>query len=136
MVSTDGSTDIFADKRRELGQERAKIEREIATLREKQAEIDLELEAIAAYDEVKARKTRSQQAQVDALLKGGPITQEVVLAIVAGEANGAGVGRGEIIDTLGVKGNRSKEVAVDNRLRELKRDGRIEHEGRVYRLPS
>ena len=129
------STDILADKRRELSKARSELEREIASLRERLAETDLELGAIAAYDEYKAHKTRSLGAQVQARVRGGTIDRDAVLAVIAGEAGGTGVGRGEIIDALGVKNDRSREVAVDNRLRELKRDGRIVHEGRVYKVP-
>lgn len=127
------TTDFFADKRQELSEARAKLEREIAALRDQQVEIDLELEAIAAYDEVKSRKARSLDAQVQARVRGGPMTRDTVLAVVAGAGN-AGVGRGGIIAALGAKGDRSKEAAIDNRLRELKNDGRVLHEGRVYRV--
>lgn len=126
------TADFFADKRQELSKARAKLEREITTLRDQQVEIDLELEAIAAYDEVKSRKARSLDAQVQARVRGGPMTRDAVLAVVA-EAGSAGVGRGGIIAALGAKGNRSKEVAIDNRLRELKKDGRVLREGREYK---
>ena len=125
------TTDFFADKRQELSEVRAKLEREIATLRDQQVEIDLELEAIAAYDEVKSRKTRSLDAQVQARVRGGPMTRDAVLAVVVGAGN-AGVRRSGIISALGAKGDRSREAAIDNRLRELKNDGRVLHEGRVY----
>ena len=134
-MATADSTDIFADKRRELGRARAKIEGEIAALQQKQAEIDRELQAIAAYDEVMGRRTRALQAQADARLRGGPITRDTVFAIVA-DAGGSGVSRGGIIDALGVKGNKSSHAAVDNRLRELKRGGRVQHKDRMYTVPA
>ena len=129
------STDMFAEKRRELGEVRAKVEREIAALRERLAEIDLELGAIAAYDEYMARDARSLEPRVDASVKGGRVTREAILDVIAG-ATGRGIGRGEIIDALGIKGNRTGENAVDNRLRELKRERSVLHEGRVYRVPN
>lgn len=134
-MNDDSTADAFAKKRQELGAARVRVEREIAALREKLAEIDLELGAIAAYDEYKNRRTRSQHAQVQARIRPGDLSRELVLAVVAGEAGGMGVGRGEIIEALGVKGNRSGEIAVDNRLRELKREGSVIHEARLYRVP-
>lgn len=128
------STDPFTG-RRELAAKAAKLEREMKTLRERSDEISRELNAlraaIAAYDEVKESRTRSLDAQVQTRLNGGHVTQDAVLAVVGDAPDG--MTRGEIIRALGVKGNRSGEVAVDNRLRVLKRDGRIVHEGRVYR---
>ena len=60
------------------------------------------------------------------------ITREAVLAVIRGEV-GTGMRRGAIIEALGVKGNWSGEVAVDNRLRELKKQGSVLHEGHLYR---
>ena len=44
------------------------------------------------------------------------------------------MGRRMIAEALGLKGNRQGEVAVDNRLRELKRLGCIVHDRPNYRV--
>ena len=126
-------TDTLKEKRMELNSKCGELEQEIGTLRKKLDEVNLELAAIDAYEDVMARGTRSKSAQVQARLNGGEVTREAVLDVIAG-AVGRDVGRGEIIEALGVKGNRQGEVAVDNRLRELKREGDVLHEGRVYRI--
>ena len=125
------STDPFAERRRELNEEAARLEREAETLRKRRDKVALELAAIAAYDEVMERRARSLDAQVQTMLNGGRVTLEAVMAVITGSPRG--VGRGEIIKALGVKGSRSGEIAVDNRLRELKRDGCVAHEDRMYR---
>ena len=94
----------------------------------------MELGAIAAYDEHMARRTRALDVQVSARLHRSEVTCEAVLAVVQGKANG--MSRREIIEALAVKGDRSGEIAVDNRLRELKRRDTVLHEGRRYRAVS
>ncbi len=126
------SSEMLADRRRELTESKIKLEQELAALREKKAEVDLELGAIAAYDQHMGQRTRALDAQVDARLGRGPMTRETVLRTIDG-AGGRGASRREIIEALGVKGNKSSEIAVDNRLRELKRKGSVLHEQRRYR---
>lgn len=123
------SSEMLANRRRELTEGKNKLEREISALRKEVAEMDLELGAIAAYEEHMAGRTRALDMQVKVGL-GGEVTQEAVLAMIGAEV---GRSRGEIISALGVKGNKSGEIAVDNRLRELKRKGSILHEERRYR---
>ena len=124
---------MLANRRRELTEEKNKLEQQVTALRKKVAEIDLELGAIDAYDAHMARRTHAQDMQVAVRLGRGKVTQEDVLAVLSAEVNGKGMSRGDIINALGVKGNRSGEVAVDNRLRELKRKNSVRHEGRLYR---
>ena len=125
-------SEMLANRRRELTEGKNKLEREISALRKKVAEMDLQLGAIAAYEEHMAGGTCALDMQVKVRL-GGEVTQEAVLAMIGAAANGTGTSRGEIISALGVRGNRSGEIAVDNRLRELKRKGSVLHEGRRYR---
>ena len=124
-------TDLFAEKRRKLNESRAKVKSDIAGLRERLSEIDLELGAIAAYEQYKERGTRTLDVPVEA--QPGRVTRDAVVLVIAGES---GITRANIIKALGVKGDKSGEAAVDNRLRDLKRDGSIEHEGRLYSLPG
>ena len=77
--------------------------------------------------------TKSMDVQVQTRLGHGEITREVVLAVIR-DGVGMGLRRGEIIEALGVKGNKSGEIAVDNRLRELKQRGSVLHERFWYRL--
>ena len=128
------SSGMLANRRRELNDRKAKLEHEVSALRKKVAEIDLELGAIAAYDEHMARRTDALDVQVGARLHPGEVTREKVLALVRGKADG--LSRREIIEALAVKGDKSGEIAVDNRLRELKRKGSVLHEGRRYRAGS
>ena len=78
--------------------------------------------------------TKSMDVQVQTRLGRGKITREAVLAVIRGGV-GTGLRRGAIIEALGVKGDRSGEDAVGNRLRELKKQGRVLHEEGRYRCP-
>ena len=123
--------DAFADKRRELGEQRTRLLSEMDALKERLAGIELELGAIAAYDEFKARASGGVDGR--ARTGVGRVTRESILRVVAG-AGERGIGRGDILVALAVKGDKSGEAAVDNRLRDLKREGQAVHEGRVYRV--
>ena len=76
--------------------------------------------------------TKSKDVQVQVRLGRQGITREAVLAVIRGEGR-MGLRRGEIIEALGVKGNKSGRTAVDNRLRELKQRGKVLHGGGRYR---
>ena len=125
---------VMAERRRELAGQKSELDRKISTLREQVAEVDRELSAIAAYDERMGLDDRARDEQVQARRGRRGVTRESVLAVVRAEVGGAT--RGGIIRALGVRGDRSGEIAVDNRLRELKRDGRVLHERRTYRAPG
>lgn len=127
------STEMLTNRKRQLTEKKGELEREISGLRKKLATVDLELGAIAAYEEHMDRRTRALDVQVNARLGRARVTRDTVLAVINGDASDMGVSRGEIIETLGVKGDKSGEIAVDNRLRELKRERRVLHEGRRYR---
>ena len=79
--------------------------------------------------------TKSMDVQVQTRLGRRKITREAVLAVIRGEV-GTGMRRGAIIEALGVKGDRFGKAAVDNRLRELKKQGRVLHEEGRYRCRS
>ena len=78
--------------------------------------------------------TKSKDVQVQVRLGRRGITREAVLAVIRG-AGRMGLRRGEIIEALGVKGNKSGQIAVDNRLRELKQRDSVLHGGGRYRHP-
>ena len=77
--------------------------------------------------------TKSEDVQVQNSPGRGEITPEAVLEAIP--EDGMGLRRGEIFEALGVKGNKSSEIDVDNRLRVLKKRGSVLHEGRWYRRP-
>ena len=71
-----------------------------------------------------ARCDRALDAQIESALNGAGITRKPVLAVLV-EAGGDGLRRAHIINKLGVQRERNGQNAVDNRLRELKRDGKV-----------
>ena len=79
------STEVLAERRKELTAKRVKVKQQIAEQRAKLAEIDLELGAIDAYDEHMARRLKSLDAQVRVRTGRGEVSRETVLAVIRGK---------------------------------------------------
>ena len=127
--------DLFTAKRTELNNERTNLLREIGALQDKLAGIELELGAIQAYDDFKASAsitTPRTPDDTDAQSRNTGITRGDVTRVVA-HAGEAGITRAGILNAMGVKGDKRGEAAVDNRLRDLKKNGDVSHENRRYR---
>lgn len=128
--------DLFAAKRTELGEQRTNLLQEIDALKAKLEAVELELGAIAAYDDFKAKASGTADSRpVSRVAKRTTVTHDAVAHVVKG-AGKAGIKRAGILDALGVKGDKSGEAAVDNRLRDLKADKRVSHRGRTYTAPE
>ncbi|MCY4011133.1 MAG: hypothetical protein OXG82_00305 [Gammaproteobacteria bacterium] len=133
--------DMFATKRVELNEQRDTILHEMEGLQERLAAVELELGAIAAYDDFKrqagVRPPRTPSAPVgdereQVMRPARTISRDAVARVIAGAGEG-GIGRADIIRALAVKGDKAGEAAIDNRLRDLKMAERVTHEGRKYR---
>jgi hypothetical protein len=120
-------TTIAAAERGRLTKERGDIESKIGELQSKLAEVDHKLGAIDAYETALNGKapTRmmSRQRQGGNRVGRGE-KQAQVLRLV--EAAAEGVVRGELIEKLGVKGNKAGEQSVSNALNALKKAGKID----------
>lgn len=131
--------DLFAAKRKELNEERDNLLREMEQLQGKLEGIELELGAIAAYDDFKTKAkhktTVDTQGTATQPVATRTITRDAVVRVVQGAGSG-GIGRAGIMNALGVKGDKTGEAAVDNRLRDLKATKRVTHKGRVYTAPA
>ena len=88
------------------------------------AEVDKELSAIAAYEKAKtgkkktgtrAARTTGRRAELITLINGTP----------------EGLTRGDILDKLGLKGDKTGEQSISNALNNLKKAGKLaQREGR------
>ena len=115
--------EAFIERERErLNNEREAINSEREALNDKLAQVVRELEAIDAYDAAKrgvpvaARRPASNR---------GPRGEKrgKVLEIV--KANPNGMGRADILEALGVKGDKSGEQSVSNALSAMKKGGSL-----------
>lgn len=104
---------------------------QIADLETKLADIHKEMRAITAYEDAKqdkpARAPRSTKASSRAP-RGSK--REEILAVIQ---KTPGISRGEIIDTLGIKGQKGQEQGVSNALAAMKKAGTITAEDGKYR---
>ena len=135
----------MAEKRPETFEEMVERERERLTQARKDAEtrlqevqneiaqIDREFEAIKAYEVVKAGKPQkgapASKEPARQRARRGERQQEVLDLI--GE-NPDGLTRSEILERLGVKGDKKAEASVSNALNNLKKAGRLGSEGKRY----
>lgn len=99
------------------------------------AEIDREFAAIEAYDAAKTGK-RAAHAKSGAAprAKRSPIREGLLNLISAAPA---GMSRGEILDHMGIKGDKSAEMSVSNALTALtNKTGQLVREGGKYHAPA
>jgi hypothetical protein len=125
--------DFIARDRERLHAEREQIFSQQHDLEEKLAAINNEMRAIDAYEAAKAgkapapaRQPRSARARPQA--RSGS-KREALMQVI--KDNPSGLTRGEILDRMGFKGNKSGEMSVSNALTALtkanqvtRRDGR------------
>lgn len=123
--------DLIEKERERLTKLSEEYQAQIADLETKLAEIEKEMRAITAYEAAKqdkpTRATRSTKASGRAP-RGSK--REEILAVIQ---KTPGITRGEIIDTLGVKGQKGQEQGVSNALAAMKKAGAITAEDGKYR---
>jgi hypothetical protein len=126
--------DYIAQERERLHVEREEIFNQQHELEGKLADINRELAAIDAYEAAKTGKTVRQPAGPARGARARPQARrgskrEALLQLI--KDNPSGLGRGEILERMGLKGDKSGEMSVSNALTALtkanqvtRRDGR------------
>ena len=143
----DFSTQVIQEKKRLVTQRQAaqerttKIESQLSDLASELAAIDGELAAIEAYEKARSdvparRRRRAPKAAAPAPAgtarrrrRGSRRTE--ILSVIASFGS-AGVGRGDIIDTFDVKGDKSAEQSISSALAALKKSGAVKHQDGKY----
>ena len=95
------------------------------------AEIDREFAAIDAYEAAKTGKTPAKNGAVPRVRRGS--RREAILNALINSPNG--LTRGEMLEQLGLKGDKSGEMSVSNALAALIKSGALVRKHRVYRCP-
>jgi hypothetical protein len=126
----------FADRiqqeRERLHREREAIFNQQQELENRLAAVNREFEAIDAYEATKtgkavrsARKSRGGRTQT--VRRGS--RREALLEVIRG--NSEGLKRGDILERMGLKGDKAGEMSVSNALTALTKSGQISrHEGK------
>jgi hypothetical protein len=138
--------DIMQRERDRLNREREEIVNQQKDLEIKLTEINHEFAAIDAYEAAKTGKAVTPRRQPRAPRKSGmPIKQssvdtdarpqtgtrrEAILQVI--EKNPGGLSRGEILERIGLKGNKSAQKSVSNALTALTKSNRVSRRDGKY----
>jgi hypothetical protein len=141
-MSDDGSrgmggehfSDFMTRERERLSAEREQIFDQQKELQRKLDEINREFAAIEAYETAKTGKaTRGGSVSPgrQARVRRGSRREELLNLI----REGKGLSRGEILERMGLKGDKSGEMSVSNALTALTKRNQVRREGGKY-LPA
>jgi hypothetical protein len=123
-------------ERDRLHRERDDVHRQQQELANKLAEIERELEAIDAYEAAKAGKASASFRPQARGRSGGSQAprgsrREALLQII--RENPDGLRRREILERMGLKGDRAGEMSVSNALTALTKSNQVSrHEGKYF----
>src|SRR2546421_4224760 len=128
--------DVIQHDRDRLHREREEIFNQQKELENKLAAIDRELAAIDAYERAKtgkgpapARQGRGTRGGSRSVGRRGS-RREALLQVI--RENRSGLTRGEILERMGLKGNRSGEMSVSNALTALTKSNQVVRRDRKY----
>lgn len=125
--------EVMQQERERLHREREEIFNQQQQLENKLAEINRELEAIDAYEAAKTEKAVSAARQARAA-RARPRARrgskrEALLQLI--KENPSGLTRGEILQRMGLKGDKAGEMSVSNALTALTKSNQVaRREGR------
>ena len=121
----DTFEDFVRNERERLKQKRGEIEARAKTIQGELDAIDSEMIAIQAYEDAKKGKRSSSGPRAP---RGA--RRNEILDVVTN--NPDGIGRSDILEALGVKGDKSGEQSVSNALSALKKAGNIDSRDGKY----
>lgn len=125
--------DHITKERERLNSERDAILAKRAELDAQLAEINREFKAIEAYEAAKSGKASRQSGPRTTGTRRGS-KREGIMAALADIPHG--LSRGELLEKLGLKGNKSGEMSVSNALTALTKAGQVvRNEAKKY-IPS
>lgn len=126
-----GNFSGFITRERErLHAEREQVFNQQRELESKLAAIGRELTAIDAYESAKTGKGATGRRQGGGTRQARRGSKREELLRVIGEGNG--LSRGEILDRMGLKGDKSGEMSVSNALTALTKRNQVRREGGRY----
>jgi hypothetical protein len=129
---------VMQKERERLHREREQVSTQQQELEDKLAQIDRELAAIDAYEAAKSGKTKTSKRSAPA--RGTRRTRrqaprgsrrEALLQVI--RENPDGLRRGDILERMGLKGDKSGEMSVSNALTALTKSNQVSrHEGKYF----
>src|SRR3954463_946897 len=127
-MSDDRFSDYIARERERLSRERAEISNQRRELDNRLAAVNREFQALEAYQEAKTGKPIGRRIQTQPRAPRGS-RREGVLHLIR---EGNGLSRGEILERMGLKDDKSGAMSVSNALTALAKRNQIRREGGKY----
>src|SRR3954466_10755430 len=128
-MSNDRFSDYIARERERLSREREEVSNQRRELDNRLAAIDREFEALDAYQAAKTGKpSGGQRMQTQRRVRRGSRREELLNFIRGGN----GLSRGDILERMGLKGDKSGEMSVSNALTALAKQNQIRRAGGKY----
>ena len=133
-TSGEHFSDFMTRERERLRAEREQVFNQQEDLQRKLDEINREFAAIEAYEAAKSGKAaRSGSVSGGRQQRGRRGSRREELLTLIREGNG--LSRGEILERMGLKGDKSGEMSVSNALTALTKRNQVRREGGKY-LPA
>ena len=128
-MSDDRFSDYIARERERLSREREEISNQRRELDNRLAEIDREFQALDAYQVAKTGKpSGGRRTRMQPRARRGSRREELLNLI----RDGNGLSRREILERMGLKGDKSGEMSVSNALTALSKGNQVRREGGRY----
>ena len=128
-MSDDRFSDYIARERERLSRERAEISNQKRELDKQLAAIDREFQALDAYQVAKTGKpSGDRRMQTQRRARHGSRREELLTII----REGNGLSRGEILERVGLKGDKTGEMSVSNALIALAKRNEVRRESGKY----
>lgn len=127
-MSDDRFSDYIARERERLSRERAEVSNQKRELDDRLAAIDREFQALDAYQAAKTGKPSGRRMQTQRRARRGSRREELLNLI----REGNGLSRGDILERMGLKGDKAGEMSVSNALTALAKRNQVRREGGKY----
>ena len=127
-MSDDRFSDYIDRERERLSRERQEISNQRRELDNRLAEIYREFQALEAYQAAKTGRPSGHRTQMQRRARRGSRREEL-LSLIRQEN---GLSRGEILERMGLKGDKAGGGSVSNALNALLKRNQVRREGRKY----
>jgi len=128
-------SDYMSRERERLNGERDQLFAQRAEIDKKLAEIEKEFQAIDAYEHAKTGRGSGRAANPGrgrGSRRGS--RREAIMEVI--RQNPTGVSRGDLLQKMGLKGDKAGEMSVSNALTALSKSNQVRREGGKYHLAA
>lgn len=128
----DTFADLMTTERARLDNEKQQIAAQQAELMVSLEKINAELAAISAYEAVKTGKPAAKPKGSQRSMRRGSKRDELMALI----RDSSGISRGEILERMGLKGDKAGEMSVSNALTALVKANAVTRDGGKYQAAA